>query len=89
MEGLESESIVTGTSYHDDLSNMDEDTRGGGDYTIVEGGDGDHSNTADNLMMLESQTMSTSQFQVCHSIDHILLLFLIGVGSTCTFCKKN
>ena len=34
MEGLESESIMTGTSYHDDLSNVDET----GDYTIVEGG---------------------------------------------------
>ncbi|XP_067949949.1 transcription initiation factor TFIID subunit 1-like [Watersipora subatra] len=34
MDGLESESIMTGTSFHDDLSNVDET----GDYTIVEGG---------------------------------------------------
>lgn len=34
MDGLESESGMTGTSYHDDMSNIDET----GDYTIVEGG---------------------------------------------------
>lgn len=68
MEGLESESIVTGTSYHDDLSNLDEDTRGGGDYTIVESGDAGQSTSADdNLMVLESQTMSSGQLQVYHS----------------------
>lgn len=70
MEGLESDSIMTGTSYHDDLSNMDEDTRGG-DYTIVEGDGGEASvmDSADTSMMIDSQTMDSNHpvVYLCHS----------------------
>jgi len=38
MEGLESESIMTGTSLHDDLSNMDSESVREG-YTINEAGE--------------------------------------------------
>lgn len=54
MEGLESESIMTGTSLRDDLSNLDDDTRG--DYTIVEGGESSLLDNS-NSMMIESQTI--------------------------------
>ena len=57
MEGLESESIMTGTSLHDDLSNLDPEDSRTGDYTIAEDG-GESipgpSSAADNVI-IESQ----------------------------------
>jgi len=53
MEGLESESVVTGTSIHDDMSNLDEETRTG-DYTIVEDG---------TTNMLDSSAGASAQSQ--------------------------